>query len=394
MKKILVVFTGPLGLGGIEKSLLGLLDSIDYSKYEADLFLYAHHGELYPYINPHTVLLPEIKDLSFLRESLGDKIRHGCWFSASIRVRDEIRRMFSADKSIHFDRSWKLVTDRCVPMLEKEYDLALGFFRPFDIIKDKVRAKVRVGWVHTDYSSCEKDKRAEIREDYRGLDWIAAVSRPCADSFKSVFPELSNRVIVIENILSQDLILSQSLKEDVGGEMPDDGAVRLLSIGRFCHAKNFDNVPDICARIRRLGINVKWYLLGFGGDEEKIRKAIDAAGMKDHVIILGKKENPYPYIRKCDFYIQPSRYEGKCVAVREAQMLGKPVVITAYPTSAGQVDDGKDGIIVPLDNEGCAKGIAGFIADADRQKKILETMRNRNYANADAIEAICGLMGE
>ena len=159
-----MVFTGPLGLGGIERSLLGLLDSIDYSQYEADLFLYAHHGELFSYINSGSVLLPEVKELAFLRESFKDKVRNGCWFSAAVRVRDEIRRLFSKDRAINFDRSWKLITDHCVPEIEKEYDLAIGFFRPFDLIKNKVRAKVKVGWIHTDYSSCEIDKREEDRK--------------------------------------------------------------------------------------------------------------------------------------------------------------------------------------------------------------------------------------
>ena len=64
-----------------------------------------------------------------------------------------------------------------------------------------------------------------------------------------------------------------------------------------------------------------------------IHDKIKESGMEDEVIILGKKANPYPYIKKCDIYIQPSRYEGKAVTVLEAQMLGKPVVITDFPSS-------------------------------------------------------------
>ena len=80
--------------------------------------------------------------------------------------------------------------------------------------------------------------------------------------------------------------------------------------------------------------------------------------MQERVIILGKKNNPYPYMRACDLYVQPSRYEGKAVTVREAQLLGKPVVITNYATSASQLEDGADGVIVPMDNAGCAEGSA------------------------------------
>ena len=175
-------------------------------------------------------------------------------------------------------------------------------------------------------------------------------------------------------------------------ELPTTKGVNLLSIGRFCTAKNFDNVPFICKLIRQQGLDVKWYLIGYGGDEALIRKNIREQGMEDHVIILGKKENPYPYIKACDVYVQPSRYEGKCVAVREAQMLGKPVVITNYATSASQLQDGVDGVIVPMDNGGCAAGIAALLRDKEALKRLSDTCRQRDYSNADEVNKLYALM--
>lgn len=75
---------------------------------------------------------------------------------------------------------------------------------------------------------------------------------------------------------------------------------------------------------------------------------------------LGKNLNPYPYICRCDLYVQPSRYEGKCVSVKEAQMLRKPVVITNYATANSQVENGVDGIIVTMDNEKCLVKLQGY----------------------------------
>ena len=162
----------------------------------------------------------------------------------------------------------------------------------------------------------------------------------------------------------------------------------LLSIGRFCTAKNYDNVPDICRQIRDRGIDLRWYIIGYGGDEELIRQRIAEAGMQEHVILLGKKENPYPYIKACDIYVQPSRYEGKSITVREAQILCKPVVVTNYPTAPSQIQDGVDGVIVPLDNEGCAEGIANFIANTELQNQIVEYLRTHDYANTSEVEKI------
>lgn len=166
---------------------------------------------------------------------------------------------------------------------------------------------------------------------------------------------------------------------------------KLLSIGRFCEAKNYDNVPDICKRITEKGIDVKWYIIGYG-DDTLIRQKIKDAGMENHVVILGKRDNPYPYIKACDIYVQPSRYEGKSVTVREAQMLCKPVVVTNYPTASSQIKNGVDGIIVPMDNDGCAKGLAKVILDKDMQKRLTDYLKTHDYGNESEVEKIYQLL--
>ena len=116
--------------------------------------------------------------------------------------------------------------------------------------------------------------------------------------------------------------------------------------------------------------------------------------MGNHVFILGKKINPSPYIKVCDFYVQPSRYEGKAVTVREAQILCKPVIITDFPTAKSQLKDGYDGIIVPMDNESCAQGIVNFINNKELQKKIIDNLEQNDYSNADEVQKIYKLVGD
>ena len=169
-------------------------------------------------------------------------------------------------------------------------------------------------------------------------------------------------------------------------------AIKLLSVGRFSHPKNFDNVPDILRRIRDKGIDARWYLIGYGGEEPLIRQRIREAGMENLVVIIGKKANPYPYIRACDLYVQPSRYEGNSVTVREAQMLCKPVVVTDYPTAASQIQNGKDGIIVPLENTACAEGIARVIQDTQLQSSLIQFLKAHDYGNENEVEKIYKLI--
>ncbi len=293
---------------------------------------------------------------------------------------------------VNHDETWAEIMRMKVKPLKKHYDLALGFFRPFDLIIEKVSADVKVGWVHTDYSSANEDMDF-LKKDYKKMNYIACVSNQNQKTFYTLFPELKNKTIVIENILSEQFIKNEADKINVINEMPD-GSVKLLSIGRFCEAKNFDNVPEIASIIKSKGIDFKWYIIGFGADERLIKSKIAEYKMEDTVIILGKKENPYPYIKACDIYVQPSRYEGKCVAVREAQILNKPVIITDYASSKSQLTDGFDGIIVPMDNQKCAEGIVKVINDNECLKKLIANTRKTDYTNSKEIEKLYEIIGE
>lgn len=387
-KKILIIFTGAMELGGIERSLLGLLDAMDYEEYDVDLFLYAHHGPLYSLINDKVNILPEVKELAYIRESFSTKLKNGCYYSALLRIRDEF---IGKAKKINRNATWAQIMRKYAPKQEKHYDIALSFFRPFDYIVEKVDADIKVGWIHTDYST-EKTDYDLLRKDYEKVDYIAGVSDQCSKAFTNLFPGLANKVITIGNIVSKEFIEKESQKIDVSDEMPNDGCVKLLSVGRFCNAKNFDNLPYICKKIKEMGISVKWYIIGFGGDEPLIRQRITEAEMQDSVILLGKKENPYPYMRACDLYVQPSRYEGKCVSVIEAQLLGKPVVITRYATSASQLEDGVDGMIVSMSNDRCAEEIVELLKNPQKMNQLAENCSKRDYTNAKEIEKIYSLI--
>ena len=114
--------------------------------------------------------------------------------------------------------------------------------------------------------------------------------------------------------------------------------------------------------------------------------------MNDYVIILGKKENPYPYIKACDIYIQPSRYEGKSITVREAQIFNRPVIITDYSTAHSQLEDMVDGVIVPMEIEKTAEGIAKLIKNKSLQRNLQLNMRRKDYVQQGEIQKIYNLV--
>ena len=392
----ILIFSQAMELGGVERSLLGLLDAIDYDRYDVDLFLMRHSGELMPYLNPKANLLPEIPQYASLAVPMASLVKSGQLGVLRGRLGGKLaaRRFDRKDPSdkpsvTALTYSHKHTLPVMPQISGKTYDLAISFLTPHYFARQRVQAERYAAWIHTVYSALTFDRVAELAM-WEGYDAICGVSEQASRGFQAVFPELAGKVQTIENILPKELICKQAAALQT--DLPSGGAKILLSVGRFCEAKNFDNVPDICRRLVADGLDVKWYLIGYGGSEPLIRQKIHDAGMQDRVIILGKKDNPYPYMRACDLYVQPSRYEGKAVTVREAQLLGKPVVITDYATSASQLADGVDGVIVPMDNAGCAAGIAALLRDSVRMQQLSENCAKRDYTNSAEVEKIYALM--
>ena len=393
-KKRIFISMHYLELGGAEISLIGLLQALNYSKYDVDLFLHRHQGELMQFIPKEVNLLPEITSYACIENPLTEAIRRGqfgvVW--GRLKARWRARRYQPRDASLPQNAIFQYIAQEiepCLPSLEKygEYDLAISFLQPHNYVLSKVKAKKKVCWIHTDYTKVEFDVDAEL-PIWSAYDHIVSISPDVTKTFLQVFPSLEDKIVEIENILSSEFVRKRADETNVDSEMPKEkGRANLLSVGRFTDAKNYDNVPDICRQVREQGVDVRWYIIGYG-EEALIRQKIHEAGMEEYVILLGKRTNPYPYMKACDVYAQPSRYEGKSVTVREAQMLCKPVVITNYATAKSQIRDGVDGVIVSKDNEGCAKGIADFIRKKQLQNDIINYLYDHDYGNVDEVEKV------
>lgn len=398
MKKNILILMPSMFIGGAERSLIGLLDSIDYTKYNIDLFLYRHEGEFLKLVSDKVNLLPQIDAYTNFDRPIKDILfsRNFKYGIARLKSKLDEKKNIKLGNKTNVWSSMQFISNRLIGLLpnisEKEYDLAINFLGIGDVLGDKVNAKTKLTWSHIDYSKLIPNKELDLNT-YSKVDYIVNVSKDCEKQFLNTYPILNNKSLVIENILSKNFIFSQADERINDSNFGfSKGQVKLLSIGRFSNQKNFDNVPKICKKILENGIDLKWFIIGYGQGENYIKEKIKEVNMEEHVIILGKKENPYPYIKACDIYVQPSRYEGKAVAVREAQILNKPVVITNFPTSKSQLTDGIDGVIVPMDNEGCAEGICNLIKDKELQHKLIENTKITDYTNKQELEKIYALL--
>lgn len=386
-------------LGGAESSLLGLMQSVDPNRAEVDLFVYDHRGELMSYIPKDKVnLLPEMSGYNLLERPLVEVLKRGRVDILFARLLGRFEARMHAkfhpsvlDNDAEFSYQQRR-TERCLKQINPTvvYDLAISYVTPHYIALNKVKARKKMGWIHTDYTNIYVNVPMEEKM-WGCLDYIASISPEVGKKFVSVFPRLADRIVNIENILSPSYIRLRA-EEFVPNDMicnnPD--TVKLLSIGRFCNPKRFDELASICKRVRGAGVDVHWFVIGYG-DDTLIRKNIEEEQMQDHVTVLGKRANPYPYIKACDVYVQPSRYEGKSITVREAQILCKPVVVTNYPTASSQIQDGVDGVIVPMELDACARETSDIIRNKELQSHIITYLMQNDYGNESEIKKVYDL---
>jgi glycosyltransferase involved in cell wall biosynthesis len=393
MKKKILISMYSLNIGGAERSLIGLLESFDYSQYEIDLFLYRHEGEFLSFVPDNVNLLPSIKPYTTLERPIKEIIQEGHIFLGCMRILAKVKTIIKT--SVHkkengtykqMQYTWHYSIPR-LPKLRRKYDVAISFLGPHHFILDKVEANVKLGWNHTDYFTIVHPDIELDEKMWAKLDYIVNVSKDCEVSFLKVFPKLKHKTIVVENIISPSFVKEQSI-QNVKSEMPDDGSFKICSVGRFSDAKGFDMAILACKQLVQTGYDVKWYIVGYGGDEEYLKQLIKQHHIEERVILLGKKVNPYPYIKECDLYCQPSRYEGKAVTVREAQILEKPVLITNFPTANSQLENGVDGYICELSVEGITEGIIKLFKDIELRKRLSENCEKRDYSNYHELESV------
>lgn len=400
MKKILFV-ANDLEIGGAERALISLLNTIDNKNFKIDLFLLKHKGDFMNMIPKKINLLPQIDEFATLGVPITDVLKKRKFKHVYGRLIGKIKAWkFKKDNNISgvngvdIEYSYKY-TKKYMPMISNDkYDLVVGFSTPFYFVDEKTIGEKKIAWLHTDYSSIPGDTESELKA-WSIYDNIVSISDKVSESFIKKYPTLKEKIVLIENIISPKFIINQADLLDVSNEIKiDDNTINLLSIGRFSTVKNFTSIPYICKKILDSGIYIKWYIIGYGEEEDMIKSEIKKLNMQNNVIILGKKNNPYPYIKQCDIYVQPSKFEGKSVSIIEAKVLGKPVIITNFPTANDQLINNYDGLIVPMDNDGCSEKMIEFIRDKQKVNSIANNCKNTNYGNKEEVEKIYKLMDE
>lgn len=394
MKKNILISVYNMEIGGIERSLINMLESFDYQKYNVDLLIFHHVGEFINLIPKSVNILPQIGKYSVFRKPVTLCLKEKHYSLALIRVLSKYIAAIKS-KSRNLEEGYGYIqmqltqkySSFLLPKLDKEYDVAISYAWPHDIIANKVKAHKKIAWVHTDYSKLEIDNELDLKV-WNKFDHIASVSDACKEAFLATYPSLKDKVMVVENITSPNFIKKMS-EEDWPFHQQLSQTFNLVSVGRLSYVKGFDLAIEALKLLHNKGLtNIKWYVIGYGGYEKELKDLISKHDLKDSFILLGKKINPYPYIKNCDLYVQPSRYEGKAVTVCEAKILGKPILITKYPTAPSQIEDGVEGVICDLSVTGLANGIEEFYYNQELKDILVDNIGNRDYSNMDELDKL------
>ena len=206
-----------LELGGAEMSLIGLLNALDPAKVDVDLFLYDYRGYLMQYVPEWIRLLPRIAAYSAVERPLIEALRKGHFGVVLGRLYAKLKhRRFLKRHTVKepYSTSIQYVGDcvtRWLPEINRrvEYDLCISFLTPHNVARDKVRAKKRAAWIHTDYSTIDIDIDSELKV-WSAFDQIVSISTDVTNAFVKTFPSLQSRIVEIENIIPGDYVKSRA----------------------------------------------------------------------------------------------------------------------------------------------------------------------------------------
>lgn len=397
MKKKILFIIPDLSAAGGEKSLVNLLQQIDYSKYSVDLFLIKMNGLFLKYVPNEVNILDTPYNLNIFNKSVKKSVfkflLEGKFSLAYSRIAFCIINRIMKNKGKAEQYSWKYLS-KSINKINKKYDVAIGFLEKQSnyLCIDNINAKTKIGWIHNDYYMLDLDKKFD-KNYFEKFKYIVTVSDKCLDSLIKNFPEYEDKFKLIYNIISPKMICKLA-EEEVTDINFDRNYTNIVSIGRLSYQKSFELAIEAAKLIKEKGLKIKWLIIGEGEERESLQKLIDDNELSNEVKLIGLKDNPYKYVRRSDIYVQTSRFEGKAIAIDEAKSLCKPIITTNYTTAKDQINNEKNGLIVDMNSNSIADGIIRLINNENLKNKFIKNLSNENIATEDEINKFYKLIIE
>lgn len=349
MRKILFV-SKSMTVGGVEKSLVSLLNSLNSKDYEIDLLLFENKGDFLKLI-PSWVNVMTLTEYNDIKQDVNEPPMKA--IKNQVKTRRYCTSLFLLiayifTKLLHNYKYYYKAVFKKVKKINKEYDIAISYTSIINYISwfvcFHVKAKKKIGWIHFDIDKLNVDKKMLLYL-HNKMDKIFVVSQEALNSFSKTFPQLEDKCELRYNIVDTRTILEMS-EEKVNDIFVDKDEKIIMTLGRLTSEKGQDIIPDIALKLKEKGLKFKWYVVGEGNLKKQIINRKYQLGLDDTVVLLGEKINPYPYLKQADIYVQTSIHEGFCITLAEAKTFGMPIVSTKFAGAYEQLNNRHDCKIV------------------------------------------------
>lgn len=363
-KRILLCCNRTLGIGGIEKALTTFVKALDTENNRVTLVLNNSSGELFHQLPTENIQIVYTGYIN-ASEMLKDDIKH-------FRIAEIVKGVYNR-VMLRLNQNWYariMYTYRIIQrklQFQEPFDCAISFTTDYSDLSMALAANTdkRVAFVHAD--ATQNPYIATLNDGLlRQFDKIYCVSESSREQFLQVHPDCLNAMDIFHNIVDIEEIRRQ-------GELPVedmvlDGTPTLCTVGRLSPEKGQLLIPETASLLREKGYVFRWYLVGDGSLRPQLEQAINQLGLKEHVILLGAKANPYPYMKNCDVYVQTSFTEAYCITLREARVFKKIIVTTDFSSVQEQIIDGKNGLIAKKTAESLAEKISAVLNSPERYR--------------------------
>ena len=399
MKKLLFVIN-TMGQAGAETALIRLLKSLDPEEYEISLYVLMGQGEMIGQVpsyvrvlNKHYVqesVLTKEGHRRMIRTVLKSYFSNGGLFRKVVYTLKILGQMLKQGKIAQDKLLWRVISDGA-ERFEDTYDLAVAYLEggATYYVADHVKAKKSAAFVHIDYGSSGYTRQMD-QDCYAGMDRIFAVSEETKELFAEFYPEWKDKVWVFRNILDPEEIREKSMLP--GGFPQEEKGFKLLTVGRLTHQKAYDIALDALYLLRKQGRQVSWYILGEGPERAALEKKREELSLEDAFFLPGAVKNPYPWYRQTDLYVHATRFEGKSIAIQEAQVLGCAILASDSNGNKEQIVDGVDGILCELDAEAIQKSVLKLMDNTDLCKRLGEAAAKKQVVYKEDMEGLLGLL--
>lgn len=396
MKKKILFMVINMNIGGTEKALLTMLSEIDKEKYDVTVLMLEEYGG---FLND----IPEWVNIQYLNyyKDIKDIINKPLHITALEQLK--IGKINNFIKYLYLYLLSKINKERTsifkyilnnYPDIEEEYDLAVAYAGPMEFISyfvvNKIKAKKKVQWIHFDITKIGLNYNF-AKKIYSKFDKVFVVSEQAKEKVVVNIPSLKDKVEVFYNIVSQKLV--RKIAEDESFTDRFDG-IRILTVGRLSKEKGQYMTIPVLEKLKSDGYNIRWYCIGDGNYKSECERLIKEYNLEDEYILLGSKTNPYPYMKDCDIYVQPSLHEGYCITLAEAKCFENPIVATDFTGAREQLIESGCGLVSDISEDGLYSKIKEILENNELRDNIKSNFKKYNVDTSKEINKLYKIINE